>query len=86
MIQEAILVTENNIPAIADSVVDYTAEDIQEEIGYMLRSSIKPVFVRNVHSSGVATTSHIVSVSMFYSNVTTTSELNDQTYVQVVQL
>lgn len=84
MIQEAIQLTENNIDWIAQTLSDYTADDIRSECEYMLKSSIVPVLVTTVRDDR-RYVEHIVSLSMFFSNATA-DQLNTITYVTVTQL
>jgi hypothetical protein len=84
--QQAIRVTRDNVSAIADSLIDYSAQDILDDCNYMLERSINVILVRFIHEPGVHTVSHIVSESMFYANARPVAELNDQTFVTVEQL
>lgn len=84
MIQEAILLTENNIDWIAQTV-DYTIEDIHFECDNMLKSGMNPVLCRTVRD-GRGYVEYIVSLSMFNANAKTVGPLNTITYNTVVQL
>jgi hypothetical protein len=81
--QEAILVTLDNVSYIASTLLDYTAQDILDECERPLHEGNTLVLVR---FPGYSTVSHIVRESMFRANATTTAELNDKTFVPVVQL
>jgi len=86
MNQHAIVVTENNLEAIADLVDYLTVEDILEDCGHMLNMNIAPVLVVRILPTLETILDHIVPELMFYANARTTAPLNDMTFVKVVQL
>jgi hypothetical protein len=86
MLQQAIIFTKDNFSDIADSLIDFTDHDLLNEYGYLFYKNEKHVLVRSVCENEIAVLSHVVTESMFYANARTTAELNDKTFVDVVQL
>lgn len=86
MLQQAIRFTKDNFSDIADTLIDFTDHDLLNEYGYMFNTNMNYVLVRSVFDDGIAVLSHVVTESMFYANAKTTAELNDTTFVDVVQL
>lgn len=85
MLQLAIKLTKNNADYAAADLIDFTGQELLDECNYMLERGINVVFVKSV-IDGVSTYSHTVSESMFYANARPVSELNETTFVEVVQL
>ena len=83
MHKQAIIVTKDNLSIIADSLVDYSAEDILAETIAPLNQGKTVVLVKHIIGD-VAVVSHIVFESMFYANMKTLAPLNDQTFVDAV--
>ncbi len=84
MLQQAIIVHVNNASEIAESLLDYSAQDILDELAYSLRRD-RAVLVRESFD-GLYVVSHIVTEDMFYANATTAVPLSDQIFTRVTQL
>jgi hypothetical protein len=84
MHKQAIIVTKDNVSNIADTLSDYSAQDILDEIIAPLTQEKTVVLVKHVFDGGVAVVSHIVFESMFYANMKTLAPLNDKTFVDAV--
>ena len=86
MLQQAIRFTQDNLSDIADTLIEYTPETLENDYAYLLSNNFKYVLVREEVYPGEFLLSHVVTESMFYANATTTDPLNDKNFVQVVQL
>lgn len=84
MLQQAIIVHVGNASEIAESLLDYSAQDILDELAYSLRRD-RAVLVRE-YFDGLYVVSHIVTEDMFHANATTAVLLNDQIFTRVIQL
>lgn len=84
--QQAIIVTRDNVNDLADSLIDYSAQNILDEAEPLWNNHHVPILVREVVEPGVHVVSHIVSLSMFLANAKPADTLSDSTFVTVVQL
>lgn len=84
MHKQAIIVTKDNVSSIADTLVDYSAQDILDEALAPITQGKTVVLVKHILEENVAVVSHIVFESMFYANMNALAPLNDKTFVDAV--
>jgi len=83
--QQAIIFTKDNANLIADSLSFYTAKDLLDDYGYMLKPGTVLILVRDVMDDGTKLVSHVVTMSMFLANAKAET-LSDSDFNDVTQL
>ena len=85
MYQEAILMTENNLDLIADSLNEmYTTEHLLEDYGYMLKYHENVILCIDVRGD-FRSVSYVVTKSSFDANAIAEG-LNEETFTKVTQI
>jgi hypothetical protein len=87
MLNAAIVFTRENASIIADSLIEYTAQELLDEYDYMLSNpDIKTVVLgRNTMSDGISMVSYVVTGRSFREN-NPGIELNDHTFTTVYEI
>lgn len=86
MQQQAIIFTKDNASFIADSLIDFTAQELLDEYDHMFNPNRGIVLVKSVMDDGIAVLSHVVTTSMFFANAKPVHMLTDTYFTDVVQL
>ena len=68
MHQDAILFTRINAAMIAETLTNYTTQDLLEDYGYELEAHHVVVLARDVQDGGFVSVSYIVTPEMFETN------------------
>lgn len=83
-IQEAILLTNDNAPAVAMTLTAYPVEELLQENAHLLTLSGSVVLCSSFDSdAGMRFVEYVVHESLYKANNSNFDQLNDKTYVPV---
>lgn len=84
--QQAIIFTKDNASLIADSLIEYTAQQLLDDYDHLFTMNRNLVLVRSLFDDGSAVLSHVVATSMFEANARPVSPLTHDSWTDVIQL